>query len=87
MSRRVVLVELGRTSATLTGPRIRPALEVTGARWMWHPTRTHRAGAIQVPLADLDDVLAALEIDGQHVELVDRDGKPIAHGGLLGGVA
>jgi hypothetical protein len=82
-----VRVELGRNSATLTGPRIRPAIEVTGARWMPHPTRRHRAGALQVPLADLDDVLAALEADGQLVEVVDRDGKPLAHGGLLGGVA
>lgn len=86
MTRRVVLVELGRTSATLTGPRIRPALERTGARWMPHPTRRHRTGCIQVPLADLDDVLAALEHDGQLVEVVGRDGKPLAHGGLLGGV-
>jgi hypothetical protein len=86
MTRRVVLVEISGNTATLTGPRLRPALELTGARWMWHATRHHRAGAMQVPLADLDDVLAALEMDGQLVEVVDRNGKPVAHGGLLGGV-
>jgi hypothetical protein len=83
----VVRVELGGNTATLSGPRLRPALELTGARWMWHATRTHREGAMQVPLADLDDVLAALEMDGQLVEVVDRDGRPVATGGLLGGVA
>jgi hypothetical protein len=87
VSRRLVRVELGGNTATLTGPRLRPAVELTGTRWMWHPTRTHREGAIQVPLADLHDVLAALEVDGQLVEVVDRDGKPVAHGGLLGGAA
>ncbi len=87
MGRRTVRVELGGNTATLTGPRLRPALELTGARWMWHATKTHRTGAIQVPLVDLDDVLAALEVDGQLVEVVDVHGDPIAHGGLLGGVA
>jgi hypothetical protein len=86
VTRRVVLVEIGRRSATLTGPRIREAIAVTGARSMPHPTRRHRTGCIQVPLADLDDVLAALEIDGQVVEVIARDGAPVAFGGLLGGV-
>jgi hypothetical protein len=84
VSRRVVRVELGGNTATLSGPRLQPALELTGARWMWHPCH-HRA--VLVPRADLDDLLAALEMDGQLVEVVGRDGKPIATGGLLGGVA
>jgi hypothetical protein len=83
----VVRVELGGNTATLSGPLLRPALERTGARWMPHPTRRNRTGCIQVPLADLDDVLAALEVDGHLVEVIARDGKPLAHGGLLGGVA
>lgn len=84
MTRRTVRVEVGGNTATLTGPRLRPALERSGSRWMWHPFRHHREGAMQVPLADLDDLLAALEIDGQHIEMLDRYGDPMPYGGLLG---
>jgi hypothetical protein len=83
VTRRVVRVELGGNTATLSGPRLQPALERSRARWMWHPSH-HRA--VLVPRADLDDLLAALEEDRQLVELVDRNGKPVAYGGLLGGV-
>lgn len=85
MTRRTVRVELGGNTATISGPRLRPALQLAGCRWMWHPTRHHTA--VQVPLADLDDLLAALEHDGQLVEVVDRAGRPVPFGGLLGGVA
>lgn len=84
MTRRVVRVELGGNSATVSGPRLRPALELTGARWMWAPHTHH---AVQVPVADLDDLLVALELDDLLVEVVDRDGRPVPFGGLLGGVA
>ena len=82
MSRRTVRVELDRRSAILTGPRLRPALDLTGARWHWHEASRHKA--IRVHLDDADDVIAALELDGQRVEILDRDGRPLAAGGLLG---
>jgi hypothetical protein len=85
MTRRAVRVELGGNTATISGPQLRTALQLAGCRWMWHPTRHHTA--VQVPLADVDDVIAAFEHDGQHVEVLDRDGRPVPHGGLLGGVA
>jgi hypothetical protein len=85
MSRRSVRVELDRRSATVSGPGLRPALDRARCRWHWHESRHHQA--VRVHLDDLDDLLVVLELDGQRVELVDRDGRPVAHGGLLGGVA
>lgn len=82
MTRRTVLVELDRRSAVVSGPRLRPALQVSGARWHWHEHGRHNA--VRVHLADLDDLLAALEVDGQHVEVLDWGGRPVPHGGLLG---
>lgn len=80
-----MLVELDRRSAIVTGPRVLVALERTGARWMWHE---HRRGGlvrtVRVHPDDLADVLAALEVDGQLVELVDRYGRLAPVGGLLG---
>jgi hypothetical protein len=83
VTRRTVRVELDKRSATVTGPRLAVALARSGARWMWHETRQHKA--VRVHLDDLDDFLAAVEVDGQRVELVDRAGQPA--GGLLGGAA
>jgi hypothetical protein len=85
MSRRVVRVEIGRRSAILAGPRVVAALELTGARWHWHESSRHRA--VRVHPDDLDDVLVALETDGQHVHVLDRYGDPLPFGGLLGGPA
>jgi hypothetical protein len=87
VTRRTVRVELDRFSATLTGPRVAVAVDRAAVLSMRHPTRRHRTGAIQVRRCDLDDVLAALEMDGQLVAFVDRAGAPVAFGGLLGGVA
>lgn len=81
MTRRTVRVELDRRSAVLTGPRVDVALQLTRARWHWHETRGHRA--VRVHRDDLDDVLAALDLDGQHVDVVGEDGRPIAAGGLI----
>lgn len=81
MTRRTVTVQLDRRSATVSGPRIHVALDRSGARWHWHPNH-HRA--VSVHLAELDDVLAALEMDGQHVEVVDRNGDVLPFGGLFG---
>jgi hypothetical protein len=80
VTRRTVRVELDRRSATLRGPRLMPALDLAGCRWIWHP---HHHKAVLVPLADLDDLLAALEVDAQRVEFVDRYGDPWPYGGLL----
>jgi hypothetical protein len=85
VTRRRVLVELDRRSAIVSGPRLEVALKRADAKWMWHETRQHRA--VRVHLASVDDMLAALEVDGQLVEVVDRHGDPIPVGGLLGGVA
>jgi hypothetical protein len=85
MSRRTVRVELDRRSAVVTGPRLDLALRRSAARWHWHEHSRHRA--VRVHLDDLDDLLVALEVDGQLVELLDRDGRPVPIGGLLGGVA
>jgi hypothetical protein len=82
--RRAVLIELGRREATCTGPRIREAVAAAGARSMPHPYRKHRSGVLLVHIDDVDDVIAAAESDGQLVEVVDRDGNPVAAGGLLG---
>ena len=78
VNRRTIKIELGRFSATLTASRVvREAITVTGARWMWHATRTHREGTVQVPRGgDLDDLLAALEADGQRVEIASRAVRP-----------
>jgi hypothetical protein len=75
VSRRTIKIEVLRYSGTITGgPCVRAAIELVGARSMPHPTRKHKTGAIQVHYDDADDVLAALEADGQRVEIVDRDG-------------
>jgi hypothetical protein len=86
MTRGTVRVEMGRFSATLTGSSgVREAIARTGARSMPHATRKHKSGAVLVPLGgDLDDVIAALEAAGVPVEIVGRDGNPVAAGGLLG---
>lgn len=63
---------------------MRLGLNRTGCRWMWDPY-SHRA--VLVHLDDLDDLLAVLEVDGLHVELLGRNGRPVAVGGLLGGAA
>jgi hypothetical protein len=81
MTRRCVRVELNKFSATISGPRLLPALDRAGCRWMWDPY-SHRA--VQVHRDSADDVIAALEADGQPVEVVDRAGNPIPAGGLLG---
>jgi hypothetical protein len=85
VTRRRVLVELDRRSAVVSGTRLEIALRRAGARWHWHETRQHRA--VRLHLDDVDEVIAAAEEDGQLVEVVDRDGRPIAVGGLLGGIA
>ena len=81
--RRVVRVELEKFSATLTGPRIVVAIKRAGVVSMPHPTRRHRTGAIQVSRDDVDDVIGALEHDRQIVEVLDRNGDPVAVGGLF----
>ena len=48
-----------------------------------HPHRHH--GAVQVPLADLHDVLTYLEYDGRPVEVLDRGGQPVLVSGLWAG--
>jgi hypothetical protein len=83
MSRRgVVRVELHRYSATLSGPRIVPAAQAAAARWQWHPTSHHRS--ILVRKADLAAVLEELDRLDAAIEVVGRDGEPLAWGGLLG---
>jgi hypothetical protein len=80
MRRGVVLVELSRFSATITGggPQLREAIKLTGARSMWHPTKKHKTGGVQVPLGgDLNDVIAALEAVGLLVAVVDRAGNAV----------
>jgi hypothetical protein len=83
VGRRAVRVQLDRRSAVVSGPRVDVALRVTAARWHWHETSKHRS--VRVHLDDVDDVIAALEHDDQRVEIVNRDGYPVAFGGLLGG--
>jgi AICAR transformylase/IMP cyclohydrolase PurH len=88
MSRGTVVVELSKFSATLTGPRVRETIAITGVPSMPHATRKHKTGAVQVHHADADDVIAALEAAGQRVEIVDRrHGRPVAGGRQLGGAA
>jgi hypothetical protein len=71
MSRRTIKIELLRYSGTIIGGRcVREAIELVGARSMAHATRKHRTGAIQVPRADLDDVISCLEAGGQRVKIV-----------------
>jgi hypothetical protein len=74
----VVRVEIARFSATITGGgrRLRGAIELTGARWMAHPTRKHRSGSVQVHRDDADDVIAALEADGVPVKIVAAAERP-----------
>jgi len=84
VTRRTVRVELDRFSAEVTGPKLMPLLDRAGCRWHWDPY-THKA--IRVHLDDLDDFLVVVELAGLHIDLLDQDGRPVAYGGLLGGVA
>jgi hypothetical protein len=84
MSRRTVRVQLDRYSARVTGPKLRPLLDRAGCRWHWDPY-THKA--VSVHHADVDDFIVVAELAGYLVELIGRDGRPEATGGLLGGVA
>lgn len=85
MTRGTVRVELDRRSAVVSGPRLVPLLERAGARWHWHESARHKA--VRVHLEDLDDLLVVFELAGLYVDLLDRDGNVLPHGGLLGGVA
>ena len=75
MSRPPVRVCVARFSATLAGPGASAAVKLAGVRSMRHPTRK---GALQVPRVDLDEVLAALQLDRRPVLVVDDERDLVA---------
>ena len=81
MTRRTIRVELDRYSARVTGPRLRPLLDRAGSRWHWDPY-SHKA--VSVHIADVNDLLVIAELGGCLIEVVDRDSRQVATGGLLG---
>jgi hypothetical protein len=80
-----VRVVLRRHEAELSGPSLEAVLERAGVeRSMRHPyAHRGRRGARLIHLDDVGEVVAAAESLGMRVDVIDREGAPVAFGGLF----
>ena len=81
----MIRVILRRREAELSGPQLEAVLARAGVeRSMRHPyAHRGRRGARLIHPKDVGEVVSAAESLGCRVRVVDRDGEPVAFGGLL----